>query len=251
MKAETVESQYFKESDSDLIDMRGIEKTYDVSPPVHVLRNLALRVTHGEKVAIVGQSGVGKSTLLNIVGLLDNASAGTYILAGEDTAHLKPRERDRLRSQVLGFVFQDYHVLGHRTVSENLDIKLSINQVPRHERGEKIARVLHTVGLTDRENSPARLLSGGEKQRLAIARAVICEPQIILADEPTGNLDSLNREAILEILDEQVAQGVAVVVITHDEHLAQWAQRVETLAEGRLWLRSDVRATREEGICCV
>lgn len=217
-----------------VLEMRDIHKIYDVIPPVKVLKGIDVTIRAGERIAIVGESGAGKSTLLNIMGLLDLPTSGTYKLLGRETEGLKPRTRDRMRSQILGFVFQDFHVLGHRTIEENLDLKLSINKVARHKRPHLIEEVLGDVGLSGRRFSLARLLSGGEKQRLAIARAIINRPQILLADEPTGNLDSSNAEAVLDLFDAQAARGVAVVVITHDTRLAQWADRVLILREGRI-----------------
>ena len=217
-----------------LIDLVEITKTYDVTPPVPVLRGVNLSVEAGQKVSIIGRSGAGKSTLLNIMGLLDVPSSGQYILDGKHVENVPDRERDRLRSHVLGFVFQDFHVLGHRTVSENLEIKLATVRVDRADRGDRIATVLDAVGLRERANSLARLLSGGEKQRLAIARAMITGPSIILADEPTGNLDSSNAKAVLDLFDDEARRGAAIIVITHDDRLSRWADRVLILDGGLL-----------------
>ncbi|MBM7824335.1 putative ABC transport system ATP-binding protein [Arcanobacterium pluranimalium] len=217
-----------------VLHLRDIRKTYNVTPPVPVLHGVDLDVDAGEKVAILGYSGAGKSTLLNIMGLLDVPTSGTYELAGHETQSLSGRRRDHLRSDVLGFVFQDYHVLGHRTVAENLDLKLSITGVPHAERESAINDALSNVGLLERKHSLSRLLSGGEKQRLAIARAIITHPQVLLADEPTGNLDSLNAKIVLDLFDQQAAKGVAIVVITHDDRLARWADRVVHLRDGKI-----------------
>lgn len=217
-----------------IVRMQGIHKTYEVKPPVSVLKGVNLDIGPGERVAIVGHSGAGKSTLLNIIGLLDEPSSGTYELADQRTETMSKRQRDRLRANLLGFVFQDYHVLGHRTVAENLDLKLAINSMPPKERGPAIERVLTDVGLDHRVNALTRLLSGGEKQRLAIARAMITGPRVLLADEPTGNLDEENTRVVLRLFDEQAAGGVAVVVITHDERISTWADRVLHLIDGRI-----------------
>jgi ABC-type lipoprotein export system ATPase subunit len=217
-----------------IIRMRDVVKTYQTTPPVYALTGVNLTVAPGERLTIVGSSGAGKSTLLNIVGLLDLPTSGTYTLLGQETREFTGARRDRLRSETLGFVFQDYHILGHRTVIENVDLKLSIAGVPYADRRRHISRTLERVGLTDRANSPGRLLSGGEKQRLAVARAVITGPQVLLADEPTGNLDEDNARNILALFDEQAAAGVAVVVITHDKHISEWADSTVHLTGGRL-----------------
>ncbi|WP_124054570.1 ABC transporter ATP-binding protein [Arcanobacterium ihumii] len=217
-----------------ILRLRDIRKTYNVTPPVPVLHGVDLDVEAGEKVAILGYSGAGKSTLLNIMGLLDVPSSGSYELAGYETETLKPHDHDRLRADVLGFIFQDYHVLGYRTVAENLDLKLSIAKIPHAGREQAIDRALQDVGLTERKHSLSRLLSGGEKQRLAIARAIITRPRVLLADEPTGNLDSVNARIVLDLFDQQAANGVAIVVITHDERLAQWADRAVHLRDGKI-----------------
>ncbi len=216
------------------IRARGIVKTYATVPPVQALRGVDLDVRAGERVAIIGRSGSGKSTLLNVLGLLDEPDAGGYQLLGESTAGLSPRERDRVRAQALGFVFQDAHVLGHRTVAQNIDLKLAVNGVPRRDRPGAVADVLRRVGLVHRASGLGRLLSGGEKQRLAIARAIATDPRVVLADEPTGNLDEVNAEIILGLFDEAARRGVAVVVITHDRRIARWADRSVALDEGRI-----------------
>ncbi|MBR5951107.1 MAG: ABC transporter ATP-binding protein [Actinomycetaceae bacterium] len=218
-----------------LIDVCDIHKSYDTKPPLSVLKGVNLQVDEGQRIAIIGKSGAGKSTLLNILGLLDTPTSGTYALDGTHVEHMSEAERDRVRGEKIGFVFQDFHVLGARSVIENLNLKLATNHILRSEREEMIARVLDQVGLTERAAAPARLLSGGEKQRLSLARAVICAPRIILADEPTGNLDSENAGAVLEMFDKQADSGVAVIVITHDDRLSGWADKVYTLDAGVLY----------------
>ena len=217
-----------------IISIRDLHKTYEVTPPVTVLRGVDLEVQPGERLAVVGNSGAGKSTLLNIIGLLDAPTSGSYQLAGKPTETMKGRDRDQLRADTLGFVFQDSHVLGQRTVAENLNLKLVINRIPRSRRRGLIRGVLDDVGLEHRSEMPARLLSGGEKQRLAIARGIMTGPRVLLADEPTGNLDRKNSDTVLRIFDEQAGRGVAVVVITHDERLAAWADRVCQLRAGKV-----------------
>ena len=209
---------------------RALTRTYPGG--VEALRGVDLDVEPGERIAIVGRSGAGKSTLLNALGLLDEPTSGSYRLLGEETVGLHERRRDRLRRRALGFVFQDAHVLGQRTVAENLTVKLATARVPRAERAPRIADSLERVGLSHRAGAAGRLLSGGEKQRLAVARAILTSPAVILADEPTGNLDEVNSRVVRDLFDEQARLGVAVVVITHDDRVATWADRSVTLYDG-------------------
>lgn len=216
------------------INAESLARIYPADPPVVALTGVDLTVNEGERVAIVGRSGAGKSTLLNLLGLLDRPTSGQFQLLGRETVDLASAERDELRARHIGFVFQDSHVLGHRTVRENLDIKLAVLAMPRADRPEATLRVLERVGLAHRINSLARLLSGGERQRLAVARAVVGQPALLLADEPTGNLDEHNSSTVLSMFDEQADAGVAVVVITHDMRLAAWADRTLELSSGAL-----------------
>lgn len=217
-----------------LLEIRDLTKTYSVRPPVPVLKGVNLDVEEGQKILVAGRSGAGKSTLLNIIGLLDEPTSGEYVLQGEHVESLPEAKRDKIRGDTLGFVFQDFHVLGHRSVRQNLELKLSISHVPVSDREERINTVLDGVGLKRREHSLARLLSGGEKQRLSLARAIICNPKIILADEPTGNLDSGNARVVLGLLNREAARGVTVIVISHDLRLLRWADRSLELREGVL-----------------
>ncbi|MGW8565285.1 ABC transporter ATP-binding protein [Isoptericola sp. NPDC055881] len=214
--------------------VRGLRKVYPSAPPVVALDGADLDVHPGERLAVLGRSGAGKSTLLNILGLLDTATAGDYDLLGVPVAALSGRRRDTLRADALGFVFQASHVLGHRTVAENVLLKLTTARVPAGRRRDLVDRVLHTVGLSARAHALGATLSGGEKQRLALARAVVTGPRVVLADEPTGNLDDGNAANVLHLLDRQAAADVTVVVITHDPRTARWADRVVELADGRL-----------------
>ena len=225
---------------SDLvIAAADVRKTYSSKPPVDALACASLEVRRGERIAVVGKSGAGKSTLLNILGLLDTPSAGDVTLLGHDVRNLSARRRDRLRASSIGFIFQESHVLPHRTVAENLDIKLGILGIPRQKRADVRRRALEEVDLGQRSDSLGRLLSGGEKQRLAVARAVLGGPAILLADEPTGNLDEENANKVLELLERQAEQGVAIVVITHDPRIASWASRTVELRDGIVpWSRT-------------
>jgi putative ABC transport system ATP-binding protein len=211
-----------------------VSKTYGTNPPVHALRHATVHVHHGERLAVVGPSGSGKSTLLNLLGLLDSPTSGAVELAGQDVTTLRPTARDRARAEHIGFVFQDNHVLGHRTVAENLTVKLAVTAHRGPDRAYLIDEALDRVGLGGRRESLGRLLSGGERQRLAVARAIVNGPGLILADEPTGNLDPGNSENVLELFDAQAAAGVAIVVITHDMGIARWADRVVSIVDGQL-----------------
>lgn len=217
-----------------VIVAREVTKTYLTSPPVTALRRADLDVAAGERVVIEGRSGAGKSTLLNVLGLLDTPTSGAYKLLGHDASVLRASERNELRAEALGFVFQENHILGHRTVAENVDLRLAVSRVPRRQRAGLIAETLEKVGLSHRRDALARLLSGGEKQRLAVARATVICPRVLLADEPSGNLDDDNAHQILALFDQAAADGVAVVVISHDARLALWADRALRLINGVL-----------------
>ncbi|RXR22416.1 ABC transporter ATP-binding protein [Oerskovia turbata] len=217
-----------------LLELARVTRTYPTDPPVEALRGVDLEVEAGSRVAILGRSGSGKSTLLNVLGLLDEPTGGTYRLLGKDTAGYDGSARDALRAQMLGFVFQESHVLGNRSARQNVWLKLAASGVRRPDRAVLVEEVLTSVGLAHRIDAPGRLLSGGEKQRLAVARAVVTTPRILLADEPTGNLDDDNAEIVLGLFDEQARTGVAVVVITHDPRTAAWADRVLHLVDGRI-----------------
>ncbi|MGL5849291.1 MAG: ABC transporter ATP-binding protein [Phycicoccus sp.] len=220
--------------DDPVISIDGITRTFVATQSIVVLDGVSMTVAAGERVVVFGRSGAGKSTLLNILGLLDRPSSGSYRLLGRDVSALRGAARDRLRADALGFVFQAHHVIGHRTVAENLDLKLSIVGMPRAERATRVERVLDDLGLGDRTQAAGATLSGGEKQRLAIARAVLTEPAVVLADEPTGNLDDGNTADVLSLFDVQAARGAAVVVITHDRRAAEWADRALSLVGGRV-----------------
>lgn len=210
----------------------ALTKEYDVRPPIRVLLGVDLAVERGERVAITGRSGAGKSTLLNVLGLLDEPTSGSLRLLGTETTRMSAVERDQYRASHLGFVFQDHHVLGRRSCFDNVGLKLSILRTPQDDRRREVHSALERVGLSHRTYAPGRLLSGGEKQRLAIARAIVSRPSVLLADEPTGNLDESNARAVLDLFESQADQGVAVVVITHDQGIARWADRQLVLDRG-------------------
>lgn len=217
-----------------LLELREITKTYDAATPVKVLDGVDLVLSAGEKIAILGRSGSGKSTLLNILGLLDRATSGEYLLDSSEIALASEHVRDMARADKFGFVFQESHVLSQRSASENIWLALAASKMPSKERTHRVAEVLTAVGLEHRSQSLGSLLSGGERQRLAVARAISTSPQILLADEPTGNLDEENSQSVLSLFDDQVAAGVGAIVITHDKRVARWAHRVFELSNGKL-----------------
>jgi putative ABC transport system ATP-binding protein len=215
-----------------VIELRGVGLTYPGPPPVVALRPCDLVVEPGEHLSIVGPSGSGKSSLLNVLGLLDRPTCGTYLLDGIDTGGLGERARTECRGRSIGFVFQAYHLLAHRTAAENVAVALLYNGVRRAERPRIAAEALARVGLADRRHALPSQLSGGERQRVAIARALAVEPSLLLCDEPTGNLDSANAAGVLDLIAALHAEGMTVVVITHDTATARRATRTITLRDG-------------------
>jgi putative ABC transport system ATP-binding protein len=201
---------------------------------LHVLHAIDLEVRRGEFVAVLGQSGSGKSTLLNILGCLDRPSAGTYVLEGEDTARLDDNRLSALRNRSIGFVFQSFQLVPQLTVLENVEVPMFYAGVPRAERHRAAAERLEEVGLSGRLHHRPSQLSGGEQQRVAIARALSNRPHLLLADEPTGNLDSATGEQILGLIRELHRSGRTVVMITHDAHVAAAAARRVRILDGRI-----------------
>lgn len=213
--------------------LEGLTRSFPGDPPIDVLRGLDLRVEAGDYVSIVGPSGSGKSTLLNVLGLLDRPTSGRYELEGVDTTTLSDRQRATARGARIGFVFQAFHLLPHRTIEENVMLAELYNGRPRHRRHERAVEVLERVGLGHRLGSLPTTLSGGERQRVAIARALLSEPALLLCDEPTGNLDSGNTESVLELFDALHRTGITLIVITHDHEVAAHATRGIGMVDGR------------------
>ena len=200
----------------------------------YALNDVSLEVKKGEFVAIMGPSGCGKSTLLNILGLLDNPTAGTYLLNGTDVSHLKERERTRLRKGVIGFVFQSFNLIDELNVYENIELPLLYMKVPARERRERVEAAMKRMDILHRRKHFPAQLSGGQQQRVAIARAVVAGPQLILADEPTGNLDSKNGREVMELLSELHRDGTTIVMVTHSQHDAGYAGRIINLFDGQV-----------------
>lgn len=216
---------------SSVIRLSGVTRAYG-HPPVTALGGVSIEVDSGEYVAIVGASGSGKSTLLNVMGTLDRPSAGTVELVGIDTTTLTDVELSALRSQHIGFVFQQFHLREGVSAEENVADGLLYSGVPRRERMQRAQTILSRVGLGERMHHKPHQMSGGERQRVAIARAVVGDPPILLADEPTGNLDSRASASIIELLDQLHQAGTSIVIITHDPKIAAKLPRQITISDG-------------------
>jgi ABC-type lipoprotein export system ATPase subunit len=217
-----------------VVELRGVSRTFDRDPPVHALRGVDLTIWPGEWLAIVGPSGSGKSTLLNVLGLLDRQTEGTYRFDGVDVAELDDLARAGLRGRRIGFIFQAFHLLPHRTVLENVMLAELYVGAPRRGRRERAMEALDRVGLSDRASFLPTRLSGGQRQRAAIARSLMAEPSLLLCDEPTGNLDTKSAANVLDILGDLSLGGLTLIVITHDESVASRAQRRVRIVDGEL-----------------
>ena len=198
------------------------------------LNGVSIEVNDGEFVAIMGPSGCGKSTLLNILGLLDSPTEGKYWLGSEEVGHLKERERTAYRKGRIGFVFQSFNLIDELTVEENVELQLKYLNVEKKERKQRVLDILRKVKLSHRMKHYPHQLSGGQQQRVAIARAVVGRPSIILADEPTGNLDSKNGQEVMQLLSELNQEGTTVVMVTHSQHDATYAGRIINLFDGQV-----------------
>ena len=218
-----------------LISMRSIKKVfYTDDVETHALSDVHFEIAKGEYVAISGPSGCGKTTLLSILGLLDSPTTGEYTLAGESVARLTPTERARVRNRQIGFIFQAFNLIGDLSVFDNVELPLTYREMPASERRDRVAAALERVGMSHRAKHFPAQLSGGQQQRVAVARAVAGDPAILLADEPTGNLDSKNGEAVMELLRELNANGSTVCMVTHDSRYAQHADREVSLFDGKV-----------------
>lgn len=218
-----------------MIQLEGIRKSYQTgTQSMEVLKGIDCSIAPGELVAIMGSSGSGKSTLLNVLGLLDDFDAGTYHLDGQDMSGLSEKQAARYRSEFLGFVFQSFNLIGYKTALENVALPLYYQGVNRKERQEKAMRFLEKVGLADWSHHLPNQMSGGQKQRVAIARALIANPRVILADEPTGALDSTTSEDVMELLKEINREGITIVIVTHEHEIAEQCHRIIRLKDGQI-----------------
>jgi putative ABC transport system ATP-binding protein len=220
---------------SSLISLRGVNKVFFTDEvETHALDDVHFEISKGEYVAISGPSGCGKTTLLSILGLLDTPSAGEYTLAGQSVARLAPVERAQVRNRQIGFIFQAFNLIGDLSVFENVELPLTYRDMPASERRDRVAAALERVGMSHRAKHFPAQLSGGQQQRVAVARAVAGSPSILLADEPTGNLDSKNGEAVMDLLRELHQSGSTICMVTHDSRYAQHADREVALFDGRV-----------------
>jgi len=216
------------------LELSGVTKTYDGTPPVRALVDVDLSIEDGELIGILGPSGSGKSTLLHIMGTLDRATSGTVRVAGLDVAQQSDKDLSAIRSRQIGFVFQQFFLLAGESALDNVADGLLYTGMPMPDRRDLAYESLDRVGLRNRASHMATKLSGGERQRVAIARAVIGSPRIVLADEPTGNLDSTTGSAIVELLEDLNSEGATIVVITHDRDIAKRLPRQVAILDGRI-----------------
>lgn len=219
---------------SNIIELKNIQKYYDIGKDkLHVLKSVNLEIENGDFVVIMGKSGGGKSTLLNVLGLLDGFDEGEYIFNGKDVTHLTEVERSRFRNRNIGFIFQQFHLIGTLTVGQNIELPLQYDsRLGKKERLERVKEVLAMVDLSDKINQYPHELSGGQQQRISISRALINEPQLIFADEPTGALDTNTSNEIMNILYNLNQAGKTIVMVTHDPDLVKYASKVIYLKDG-------------------
>ena len=218
-----------------LIELKGIGRVFQLGDSaVHALAAIDISIESGEYVAIMGQSGSGKSTLLNLLGLLDRPDIGTYHLEGRDVTTLSPDEQAAVRSRRIGFVFQSFHLVPRLTAAENIALPMMLAGIPAQERNSRVAQALKDFGLDNRSDHRPDQLSGGQRQRVAIARATIMQPAMLLADEPTGNLDRATGDEVIQLLETLNRRGVTLVIVTHDPKLGERAGRQLVMEDGRL-----------------
>ena len=218
-----------------VIRLDGVTKVFFTDEvETHALSGVHLQIQHGEFISIAGPSGCGKSTLLSILGLLDTPTAGNYWLNGKPSEKLKLSERARIRNREIGFIFQSFNLIGDLSVYENVELPLTYRGMPAGERRKRVHEALEKVGMAHRTNHFPSQLSGGQQQRVAVARAIAGQPLILLADEPTGNLDSVNGEAVMSLLRDLHREGATICMVTHDPRFARYAARTIHLFDGRV-----------------
>jgi putative ABC transport system ATP-binding protein len=232
--------------DKALIELDALSKVfYTEEVETHALSNINLRIGTGEFLSIAGPSGCGKTTLLSILGLLDSPTGGKYVLDGTPVENLTASQRAKIRNQAIGFIFQAFNLIGDLTVYENVELPLTYRGMPGAERKERVQAALERVGMAHRMGHYPSQLSGGQQQRVAVARAIVGKPLILLADEPTGNLDSKNGGAVMGLLKELHAEGATICMVTHDPRYAHVADRAVHLFDGQVISEDDARKTQE------
>ncbi len=230
-----------------IIQLESIKKVfYTDEVETHALSDIHLEVQAGEYLAIAGPSGCGKSTLLSLLGLLDSASEGSYHLDGQPVVNLTASQRAQVRNRQIGFIFQAFNLIGDLTVEENVELPLTYRKMPSADRKKRVQEALEKVGMAHRMKHYPSQLSGGQQQRVAVARAVAGEPAILLADEPTGNLDSKNGEAVMELLRDLHQGGATICMVTHDPRFARYAERSVHLFDGRIVSEEEAAAVSGE-----
>jgi putative ABC transport system ATP-binding protein len=221
-------------ADGPVVEVVEASKTYDLGGTVEALAGVSLSLPRGSYTAVMGPSGSGKSTLLNLVGALDTPTAGRVVVAGHEVSSASERERAALRGSAVGFVFQTFNLIGRLTAVENVALPLVFADVPRAERRARARELLADVGLADRGDHRPAELSGGQRQRVAIARALAPDPAVVLADEPTGNVDTDTGANVLDVFDDLAADGTTLLVVTHERHVADRADRIVHVRDGKL-----------------
>jgi len=234
--AKTDKSAIRSRNDKPIIKLQDVKRIYKVGvESIHALDGVSLELRENEYVAVMGASGSGKSTLMNVLGCLDRATSGYYELDGQDTTKMSDAALAHVRNERIGFVFQSFELLSQLTALKNVEIPLIYSKNEWWSRRKLAKNVLERVGLSDRITHKPNQLSGGEKQRVAIARALVCGPSILLADEPTGNLDSKTSEGIMKLFDRLHREGQTIIIVTHEEHVAHHAERIINMKDGRVY----------------
>jgi putative ABC transport system ATP-binding protein len=225
-----------------MIELQNVSRTFTVGDQqVAALRDINLKLGDGEYISIMGPSGSGKSTMLNMLGLLDRPSAGNYLLDGGDVTELSDVQQAHVRSQKIGFVFQSFHLVPRLTAAQNIELPMMLAGIPVEERKQRVAELIASYGLSERADHRPDQLSGGQRQRVAIARATVMNPAVLLADEPTGNLDRTTGWEVLKLLESLLERGITLVIVTHDAEIGARAQRQIHMLDGRIL--SDQRRT--------
>ena len=232
-----------------MIHLEKITKVYrTVEIETNALNQISLTINKGEFVSIMGPSGCGKSTLLNVIGMLDRAESGSYVFSDQEIGNLNEKNRSEIRKKNIGFVFQNFNLIEELTVFENIELPLIYNKYSNAERKERVNEIMERIGIAHRANHFPQQLSGGQQQRVAVARALVTKPLLILADEPTGNLDSSNGNEVMELLCELNEEGTTVIMVTHSSHDASYSNRIINLLDGEIVSENKIRLNAEATI---